>query len=112
MFLQRKYLLLIVFNIILGIVLAQLVIKAISLMEAIGATIDGVVSDGAQTNRKMWTELGISGIKGNTHNYIIHPMDDNRKLYMFSDTPHLIKCIRNRLHDKKILRVNKLEILF
>lgn len=92
-------------NSILGIVLAQLVIKAISLLETIGAKIDGVVSDGAQTNRKMWTELGITGNKSDCHNYTIHPMNDNRKLYMFSVAPHLIKCVRNRVYEKKLLRV-------
>lgn len=92
-------------NSILGIVLTQLVIKVISLLETIGAKINGVVSDGAQTNRKMWTELGIIGNKSDCHNYIIHPMNDNRKLYMFSDAPHLIKCVRNRLYEKKLLRV-------
>jgi len=49
----------------------------------------------------MWTELGITGDKCKVQNYVIHPMDDTRKLNMFSDAPHLIKCVRNRLHDKK-----------
>lgn len=53
----------------------------------------------------MWTELGITGDKCQVQNYVIHPMDDTRKLYMLSDAPHLIKCIRNRLYDKKVLRV-------
>uniref|UniRef100_A0A2S2NW24 Transposable element P transposase n=1 Tax=Schizaphis graminum TaxID=13262 RepID=A0A2S2NW24_SCHGA len=60
----------------------------------------------SKTNRKMWTELGITGNKSDCHNYIIHPMNDNRKLYVFSDAPHLIKCVRNRLYEEKLLRVH------
>jgi len=33
---------------------AQLVIKAISLLENIGFRIDGIVSDGASIHRKLW----------------------------------------------------------
>jgi len=62
----------------------------------------------------MWTELGITGDKCHVKNHVIHPLDESRKLYMFSDAPHLIKCVRNRLHDKKVLRVIHFEntILF
>lgn len=66
-----------------GIVLAQLVLKAISLLEAAGTQIDGVVSDGAQTNRRMWSEFGVSGDLNNIQNYTIHPMNPTRKLFFF-----------------------------
>ena len=42
--------------------------KAIVLLENAGANVHGVVSDGAQTNRKAWTILGIDGGKGSTKN--------------------------------------------
>uniref|UniRef100_T1IJH9 Uncharacterized protein n=1 Tax=Strigamia maritima TaxID=126957 RepID=T1IJH9_STRMM len=64
-------------------VLATLVIKGI--LAEIGAAIVGIICDGATTNRTMWNQLGIS-------------------VYVFSDTPHLIKCTCNRLHNKKILK--------
>jgi len=54
-----------------------LVIKAICLF------VDGVVSDGASTNRKLWSELGISGKTANFANLIKHPLDDKKKLYVF-----------------------------
>lgn len=79
--------------------------KAIVLLENLGCLIQGIICDGASTNRKMWAEFGISGHIDNVKNYFIHPMDDNRKVYTFSDVPHLFKNIRNRLHDKKVLRV-------
>jgi len=53
----------------------------------------------------MWSEFGISGDLNNLQNYTVHPMSPTRKLFFFSDAPHLIKNVRNKLHDKKILRV-------
>lgn len=85
--------------------LAQLVLRAIILLESSGCLIDGTVSDGATTNRKMWTELGISGELGAVKNYFTHPSQENRKIYVFSDVRYLFKNIRNRLHDKKYLKV-------
>lgn len=67
----------------------QLVIKAIALLENVGAKIDGVVSDASSTNRRLWSEFGISGKLCELNNYIIHPMNENRKIYFFSDAPHL-----------------------
>lgn len=76
-----------------GVVLAQLIIKAISLLEAIGAKVDGIVSDEAQTNRRMWSEFGISGEINHVQNYIVHPVDSRRKIFFFSDAPHLLKNV-------------------
>lgn len=90
---------------ILGIVLSQLVVKAIALLENTGAKIDGVVSDGSSTNRRLWSEFGVSGKMGKLKNFIVHPMNENRKIHFFSDAPHLIKTVRNRLYNNKMLRV-------
>ncbi|XP_071640111.1 uncharacterized protein [Temnothorax longispinosus] len=89
-----------------GDVLAKLIIKAISLMEKIGAKIHGVVSDGASTNRKFWTVLGVNASKDNLRNYFEHPLVEGRKVYVFSDTPHLMKTIRNRLYNNKVLQTH------
>ncbi|KAF0704247.1 Uncharacterized protein FWK35_00030831, partial [Aphis craccivora] len=91
----------------IGIVLVHLFIKAICLLEGIGAIINGVVSDGASTNRKLWAKLGVSGQKGQVKKYFEHPLKNNRKVYMFSDAPHLIKNVRNKLYNKKSLRVTR-----
>lgn len=65
----------------------------------------GFISDGASTNRKAWTEFDVSGKFGQSKCYFEHPVDENRKIFVFSDTPHLIKCIRNRLHDEGSYKV-------
>lgn len=75
-------------------------------LENSNCIIDGIICDGASTNRKMWKEFGISGAMESMKNYFTHPLDESRKVFAFSDIPHIFKNIRNRLHDKKILRVN------
>lgn len=70
-----------------------------------GALIHGVIADGASTNRRMWTCLGVDTSNINLMTSITHPLFDDRKIFVFSDTPHLIKCIRNRLYNKRRLRV-------
>lgn len=95
----------------LAIVLVQLILKAISILEKIGAKINGKVSDGAATNRKVWKEFRVTRLKHNFVNSIIHPMDNKRKIYLFLDAPHLIKSVRNRLLNVKYLKVRNASLL-
>lgn len=88
-----------------GSILAKVILKAIILLENIGAKIHGVVSDGAKPNRKFLSEMGPSAKMHNFKNCFEHPLITGRKVYVFSDTPHLMKTIRNRLHDNKTLQV-------
>ncbi|XP_071577870.1 uncharacterized protein [Temnothorax nylanderi] len=92
-------------NPVKGEELAKLVVKGIIYLEECGATIHGVVADGAATNAKMWKILDVRGSMENTKTWFTHPLDDKRKVFVFSDTPHLIKNIRNRLYNKKRLRI-------
>jgi len=63
--------------------------EAVILIENSGFFTDAVVTDGAQWNRGMWKELKITPDQP----YFPHFADDTRKLYFFSDFPHLIKCM-------------------
>jgi len=85
--------------------LAQLVLKAITLLEKNGILIDGIICDGATTNKKMWKELGVNGTQDKLKHYFEHPLDENRKIYEFSDFVHVFKCVRNRLYNNTTLRV-------
>ncbi|KAH7953411.1 hypothetical protein HPB49_007990 [Dermacentor silvarum] len=89
-----------------GTVLCQLLLQAIVLLEEAGAIIDGVVCDGASTNRTMSKHLGVSGDMEKGKHFFEHPLDAERNVYVFSDVPHLFKCIRNRLLKQKYLKVN------
>lgn len=93
-------------NPVKGEELSKLVVTAISFLENNGVKVHGVIGDGASTNAKMWSLLGVSGTMEDTKTWFTHPFDDKRKVFAFSDTPHVIKCIRNRLYNKKKLRVS------
>lgn len=51
--------------------------------------IDGIVSDGSSSNRKLWKKFGVSGTRNNLQNSIVHPMNQNQNIYFFSDAPQL-----------------------
>ncbi|XP_071644830.1 uncharacterized protein [Temnothorax longispinosus] len=102
-----------------GDALAGLVLKAIVEVEKAGGKVHGIICDGASTNRKLWTKLGISGkLKINEKEgtvtppkyFFQNPVDDSRVVYAFSDAPHLIKCIRNNLFNKKKFKINGQEV--
>jgi len=88
-----------------GLTLVKLLIKATILLEKAGALIHGFISDSALTNRKVWSELGISGKLNNCNSHIEHFNDPKRKFFAFSDTSHLIKNVRNRIYNKHELVV-------
>lgn len=88
-----------------GTNLSLIILKAITLLEKAGARIHGVICDGGSTNRKFWAEMGVTAKMGNVKNYFEHPTEENRKVYVFSDTPHLMKTIRNRLYNNRTLQV-------
>jgi len=73
-------------------------VKAILLIENVGVEVVGLTSDGASTNRTMWASLGISEKLNQLQNYFKNQADNSRGVkYVFSDAPHLLKTIRNRL---------------
>ena len=74
-----------------GKVLSHLVMECINLLHAVGIYVQAVVSDGAQWNRGMWTQLNI-----NEKNVPCeHPCNADERLWFLSDFPHLIKNLRN-----------------
>lgn len=89
---------------VVGTELEKLAIKCIILLEQAGATVQGIVSDGAQTNRKIWSELGVDGHIKSFKNWFIHPLHDDRKMYAFSDTSHLFKNVRNKFYNDNSLK--------
>lgn len=94
-----------------GADLAKLVTKSILLLENIGGKVVGLTNDGAKTNCTMWKLLEISTNEEDFKNYFENPFDSSRKIFVFSDPPHLMKTIHNRLFEKKQLRAFKILIL-
>ncbi|KAF4527859.1 hypothetical protein B566_EDAN017014, partial [Ephemera danica] len=84
-----------------GYILAKLTTECIQLLENAGYKVDGVVTDGASWNHNMWKRFGARVGKGrNMKSWSEHPADPTRKLFFFSDLPHLLKCLRNNLLDR------------
>lgn len=74
-----------------GTVLHKILLEAVILTERAGLKIDGIAADGASWNRAMWEKFGVT--ENNVS--VEHPADPKRRLWFFSDFPHLIKCLRN-----------------
>ncbi|KAH8346927.1 hypothetical protein KR059_002985, partial [Drosophila kikkawai] len=56
-----------------------------------GFPVVAIVSDLGPGNQSLWRQLGIS----ETKTWFSHPADAHLKVFVFSDTPHLVKLIRN-----------------
>uniref|UniRef100_A0A2S2NLY2 Transposable element P transposase n=2 Tax=Schizaphis graminum TaxID=13262 RepID=A0A2S2NLY2_SCHGA len=54
----------------------------------------------------MWSMLGVNGKKKQFKNSFENPFCSSRKVLVFSDTPHLMKTVRNRLFTKKSLKIH------
>ncbi|XP_024884700.1 uncharacterized protein LOC112465618 [Temnothorax curvispinosus] len=93
-------------NSVKGEELAKLVVKAIIYLEETGVKIHGIIADGASTNQKICAILGVTSSIDDTKTWFSHPLDSDQKVFVFSDSPHLMKTIRNRLHNTKRLRVS------
>jgi len=72
-------------------VLTCLILECITLLENSGFFCDVVTTNGAQWNRSMWRQFGISEKNISCQ----HPCDPERRLWFCSDFPHLIKNFRN-----------------
>jgi len=62
-------------------------------------TVVAIITDLASSNNKTWKDLNI-GIHEEQQCYFTHPSDDNLKVFVFADEPHLLKLIRNHYLDK------------
>lgn len=90
-------------ELILGMELTKIILKAIILLENAEIQVVGITSDGSSTNRTLWNTLSVCGKVNNLKNFFENPFDSRRKVYVFSDAPHL-KTIGNRLFTKKSIK--------
>lgn len=67
-----------------------------------GYTVVGVTADQGSTNTTIWKKMGV-GIGEGENCYFTHPCNDELKVFVFADPPHLLKCIRNNLLDSGFL---------
>lgn len=97
-----------------GPILSKLALEATALLEKSDFKVDMWVCDGAPWNRAMWTELGLKNpftgkkkskkrvaetfdSEAEANVSFQNPCDVNRRIYMCSDFPHLIKSLKSRI---------------
>lgn len=86
--------------------LADIVKKAVVTLENVGAKVCNITCDGASSNRTMARLLGVNGHNNESFvNYMVNPVDPDRKIWFFWDPPHAFKCIRNHWFNVKIIQV-------
>lgn len=73
--------------------LNKLILEGLQLSGRAGLSIDAVICGGARWNRNMWSHFDV----GEENNKCIHPCDDDRQLWFFSDFCHLLKAMTNNL---------------
>lgn len=73
--------------------------------ESIGLKVMAISSDMGPSNQKHWNVT--VGKHQELSNFICHPIDNNRKLYIIPDVPHLFKNIKNMLMTNKIIFISK-----
>jgi hypothetical protein len=89
-------------------VLAKLILQCVILLEKCGARVDGLVSDGASTNRCALATMGLCGEMGSLQHKMKNPVDPSRDIYFFCDAPHLLKTVRNNLLRAKEFKVGNI----
>lgn len=73
--------------------MAKLVIKCIIFLEQTGVLVHGIVSDRAQTNRNMWSELEVDGYMTSLRYWFSYLLNnDNENIYIFRHTISDQKC--------------------
>lgn len=91
-----------------GDVLHELITKATCLLHQSNAIVKSVVSDGCASNKKVMGLLGVTSGDSEAEPcrpYFLHAMDEEIKIYWFTDVPHLLKCVRNYALLKRTVQV-------
>lgn len=79
-----------------GTVYSNIITDLIIKCESIGLKVMAITSDMGASNQRLWKHWNISAKKCcKVSNFIPHPLDDNRKLFVVADVPHLFKNIKN-----------------
>jgi len=84
-----------------------ILLESITRLYSAGYQVIAIVSD--IDNRGVWTELDISPYKYNKY-FFHHPVNEEEKIFVFADVPHLLKLLRNWLFDDGLLLGNSKEL--
>jgi hypothetical protein len=86
----------------------DIVVDIISKSECIGLNVIALISDMEPSNQSLWRKWNITaGRHCKLSNFLPHPLDDNRKLFVIPDVPHLFKNML--IINKEIFISNKIQ---
>ena len=80
--------------------LAKKIAECITTLHEAGFSVRGVVTDDHSTNVNAYSSLR-KKYKSDSPYYFVHPTNPNQKIYLFFDSVHLMKNIRNNLLNGK-----------
>ena len=77
---------------------ADIINETIEKLYSAGYTVVAVTTDLGSSNYSVWNLLDV-GIADDRNSYFVHPSNDELKVFVFADSPHLLKLIRNNFFD-------------
>jgi len=97
-----------------GNIYHDIVVDIISKTESIGLNVVALISDMGPSNQSLWRKWNTTaGRHCKLSNFLPHPLDDNSKLFVIPDVPHLFKNIKNMLViNKEIFISNKIQQIY
>lgn len=84
----------------------HIVLEVVENLYDAGYIVIAVTCDQESSNSSVWKRLNV-GIEENQKCYLAHPKDENLKVFVFADPPHLLKNLRNNLFDNGFTLDNK-----
>lgn len=89
-----------------GRVYKDILYEIISKTEKLGLSVVAIISDMGAANQAFWKLCGVTaGRHARIKNYIQHPTDTNKKIYILADVPHLFKNIKNMLVTNRTIDI-------
>lgn len=90
-----------------GRVYQKILFEIIGKAEKLGLKVHYITSDMGSSNQAFWKKNNITaGRYSKINNFLYHPLDLNRKIYIIADAPHLFKNMKNMLVNNKIIYIS------
>ena len=83
---------------------ADLMKECITKLHEVGVKLVSFTCDGPTSHQSMLKLLSAQLLPGNLQAYFQHPCDPKAKIYIFLDSCHIIKLVRNTMSDWKVLK--------
>lgn len=82
----------------------EVILTILKTVEAIGVTVDIIITDMGGGNLGLWKEFGISVSRYGQYRVCCpHPCNTSKHLFFMADVPHLLKNLRNHLTRRQVI---------